>query len=302
MNARAYVELDSYRLSDAARSVACFICHTPNSPDGEYCRNCLAPMAIAHQAALPGAKNHMIAVIGASGAGKTVFLGTLIDILSRNHDRLELIARGAFSVSLQQATIEALSRCQFPAKTPNEPDHWHWVHSQIRCKKRRKTVELVVPDIAGEALLAEMNHPGSYAVIREFLLRCTGAIVLVDTARLRAGQRDQDYFAMKLLSYLIELDGQGREGWQQRPLSIVFTKADQSEDVFSSPAMFAKRHAPGVYKQCQERFKKHQFFAAGVVGAFGWRDSLLSGRELIPLRIEPHGIVEPFEYLMENMR
>ena len=52
----------------------------------------------------------MIAVFGASGVGKTVYLGMLMDMLSRQTERLQLLARGAFSITLQQTTVAALSR------------------------------------------------------------------------------------------------------------------------------------------------------------------------------------------------
>ena len=54
----------------------------------------------------------MIATLGSADAGKTVYLGMLTDMLSRENAPLQLLARGAFSVSLQQATMAALSRCE----------------------------------------------------------------------------------------------------------------------------------------------------------------------------------------------
>ena len=79
----------------------------------------------------------MIAAIGPSGAGKTVYLGMLTDMLSRQDDDLQLLARGAFSIKLQQHTMAALARCEFPHKTPNEPDRWNWVHCQVLRKQQQ---------------------------------------------------------------------------------------------------------------------------------------------------------------------
>ena len=110
----------------------------------------------------------MLAAIGPSGAGKTVFLGMLTEMLSRQEDDMQLLARGAFSIRLQQQTMSALSRCEFPQKTPNEPDRWNWVHCQV-LRKKRKPTELIMPDLAGEALLEEVDHPNTFPVIRSFL-------------------------------------------------------------------------------------------------------------------------------------
>ena len=52
---------------------------------------------------------------------------------------------------------------------------------------------------------------------------------------------------------------------------------------------------------CQERFRAHKFFAVGVAGACVCCQSRFEGRRYLPLRIEPHGIVEPFDWLLERI-
>jgi len=302
MTRDAIVPLESYRLIQYAVPILCHICEAENTYDAEYCRNCLAPMALAHQANSQKLRPSMIAVMGGSGVGKTVYLGMLMDMLSRQQERMQLLARGAFSITLQQTTMSALSRCAFPDKTANDPDRWNWVHCQIRWPKRRHPWELIVPDMAGEALLEEVHHPHSYRVISSYLKKCIGAMILVDTIRLKEGSRDQDYFTMKLISYLAELNDDPKQGWQRRPVALVFTKADQCEPCAADPAGYAQAHAGGLWQQCQERFAIHKFFAAGVAGACVWRESRGTGRARVPLRIEPFGIVEPFEWLLEQVR
>src|SRR4051812_31084166 len=98
------VELDSYRLAQYAVQVPCYICGNGNTFDAELCRHCLAPMALAHQANCQKLRPRMIATIGPSGVGKTVYLGMLIDMLSRQPSGMQLLARGAFSITLQQLT------------------------------------------------------------------------------------------------------------------------------------------------------------------------------------------------------
>ena len=293
--------LESLRLKQYAVPISCYVCETDNTFDSEFCIYCAAPMALAHQANSQDVRPRMIAVVGASGAGKTVYLGMLMDMLSRQTERLQFFARGAFSITLQQTTVGALARCEFPRKTPNEPDRWNWVHCQVRRGKQRPQTELIMPDMAGEALLEEVDHPHTYRVIRAFLKKCTAAMVLIDAPRLSEGVREQDFFTLKLLSYLSELGAGTKDGWSKRPVAMIFTKADQVDECVDDPAAYAQHHAAGLWQQCRERFTLHKFFAAGVAGACAARDSLTEGRVHVPLRIEPHGVIEPFEWLLDNL-
>lgn len=293
------LELDSYRLAAYTVPCPCYVCGGGNNYDAELCRHCHAPMALAHQAASQKIHPRMVAAIGPSGAGKTVYLGMLTDMLSRQFEDLQLLARGAFSIKLQQHTMAALARCEFPNKTPNEPDRWNWVHCQVLRKKRRPT-ELIMPDLAGEALLEEVDHPNTYPVVRAFLKKCAAVLVLIDAPRVESGQSDEDFHTMKLISYLCELQAEPKTGWQTRPVSLVFTKADQCEHCFDDPLAFARRHTPGLFQQCRERLKKHSYFAVGVAGACGYRNES-HGRVHVPLRVEPRGVVEPFNWLLEEL-
>jgi double-GTPase-like protein len=301
MNRGIAVELDSYRLANYATQVPCLICEQGNTLDAEFCRNCYAPMVLAHQAQSQQAPPIMFAALGPSGVGKTVYLGMLLDMLSRQPKQLQLSARGGFSVTLQQNTLAALARREFPSKTPNEPDRWNWVHCQLRSPKHRQPVELVMPDIAGEALFEEVDHPRSYQVIHSLLSRCHGVLILIDAAKLQSGSLDEDYFTMKLLSHLSELSHDRKTAWSHRPVALIFSKADQCESCFEDPTGYAQRHAPGLWGVCQQRFERHRFFAAGVAGACVTRTVRGGGLQSVPLRIEPRGIVEPFEWLAENL-
>jgi hypothetical protein len=293
--------LDSYQLIQCAAPIACYVCEAENTQEAEFCSRCSAPMALAHQATRQNICPRMIAALGASGAGKTVYLGMLMDLLSRHSDQLQLLARGAFSISLQQTTIAALARSEFPAKTSNEPDRWNWVHCQIRRGKKRPITELIVPDLAGESLFEEIEHPHSFRVIGAFLRKCLGAMVLIDAIKLRGG-RDQDYFTMKLLSYLGELeDPRGERTWRKKPIAMIFTKADQCPECIADPEGYARQQAAGLYQHCRERFSDYRFFAAGVAGACAQLETR-NGRVQVPLRIEPRGIVEPFVWLLERTR
>ncbi|MEX2187353.1 MAG: hypothetical protein WD875_11180 [Pirellulales bacterium] len=302
MTRHAELPLESYRLAQYSVQVPCYICEEGNTFDAEFCRYCYAPLALAHQANCQKIRPSMIATIGASGVGKTVYLGMLMDMLSRRTSRTQMLARGAFSITLQQTTIAALSKCEFPEKTANEPDRWNWVHSQVRSQEQRRATELIMPDMAGEAILEEMNHPFTYRVIRSLLSKSAGIIILVDASTIERGRGDQDYFTMKLLTYLSELDPGAKNGSRSRPVSIVFSKADMCTLSSADPEKFARERATGLWQHCRERFPKHRFFAAAVAGACGVREKFGIGEVQAPLRIEPRGIVEPFEWLLGQMK
>ena len=301
MTKGAIIPLESYRLMEYSVPMPCYVCEQDNNFDAEFCRWCSAPMALAHQAESQKIAPRMIAVLGASGVGKTVYLGMLMDMLSRQTETLQLLARGAFSITLQQTTLSALSRCRFPGKTPNEPDRWNWVHCQVRRRRQRRPTDLIVPDMAGEAVAQEIEHPHTFKVVRSFMKKCTGAMILIDAARLRGGNRDQDFFTMKLISYLGELDDDPKHGWANKPVALVFTKVDQCEPCLDDPAAYAKSRATGLWQQCRERFGRHKFFAAAVSGASAFCYSPTEGRLHVPLRIEPHGVIEPFLWMLENL-
>ena len=302
MTKNVIVPLESARLIEYAVPIACYICDGQNNFDAEYCRYCQAPLALAHQANTQKVAPSMLACMGVSGAGKTVYLGMLLDMLSRGSERLHVLARGAFSISLQQSTMAALARREFPDKTPNEPDRWNWVHCQVRRAKQRRSSELIVPDMAGEAILEEIDHPNSFRVISSFLKRCAGAMILIDAVKLLQGGQEQEFFTMKLISYLAELDENKKKGWVNRPVAMILTKADQCDECAEDPDGYARAHAAGLWQQCKERFRHHKFFAAGVAGACGYRDTRDGGRVKVPLRVEPHGIVEPFEWLLGKVK
>jgi hypothetical protein len=294
--------MDSYRLAHYSVQVPCYVCDGGNSFDAEYCRHCLAPMALAHQSNSQKVRPQMVAVLGMSGAGKTVYLGMLMDMLSKQTKPLQILARGAFSISLQQKTSMALSQGDFPSKTPNEPDHWNWVHCQVRSKYHRRPVEIIVPDMAGEAVLEEIEHPRTYPVIRSVLSKCSAVAILIDAIRMQSGEHDQDHFSMKILTFLSELETTVKNSWTDRPVALILTKADQCENCFEDPAAFAKTHAAGMWQHCHERFPIYKIFATGVAGACAYRNVLGENRRRVPLRIEPRGIVEPFDWLIANVR
>lgn len=301
MNPRCELELDSYRLAAYAEQIFCYICDGANTFESEYCRHCCAPMALSHQAKTHKLCPQLVAVLGSSGVGKTVYLGMLMDTLSRRENSMQVCARGAFSVTLQQNTTAELERCEFPPKTPNEPDQWNWVHCRVQSKRPYRDMELILPDIAGESILEEIEHPQSFPAIRSLLEKCSGVILLLDSVQLGDGRHRQEHFAMKVFSFLSEIDSHPKTGWPSRPVSVVFSKADQIDECMDDPTAFAQEHVPGVWSDCQKRFNKARFFASGVAGSCAFRTEIDQTRRRIPLRIEPRGIRDPFVWIVDSL-
>jgi hypothetical protein len=165
---------------------------------------------------------------------------------------------------------------------------------------------LIVPDMAGEAILEEINHPNTFPVVRSLLAKCCGVVLLVDAIRLQEGDSSQDFATMKFLTFLGEMEHErnnNRRLWRrtQSPIAVVFTKADQCEQCFADPVGFAQAYASGMLRNCRERFPRHHFSACGVAGACAHRESRYSGRRRIPLRIEPRGVVEPLEWMLRQI-
>lgn len=302
MNDRVtYVELESYRLAQYSAQIPCYICSGGNAFDAELCRHCRAPMALAHQADVQRVVPQLLAVLAAPGAGKTVYLGMLMDMLSRGQTPMQVLARGAFSISLQQQTIASLSRGEFPDPTTSDPERWNWVHCQVTTPERRTPVELILPDMGADALVEELDHPNNFPVIRCLMRDSAGLLLLIDAEQVEQGDNSQLFFALKVLSYLSEVDNDPRLGWPSRPVSLVFTKADQAESCFDDPALYAARRMPGLVQQIRERFNRFKFFASGVAGAIGCRRLRNGARVEFPLRVEPRGLIEPFAWLVKEL-
>lgn len=164
-----------------------------------------------------------------------------------------------------------------------------------------------MPDLAGEAILEEAEHPHTFPAIRSLMVKCSAAMVLLDVAKVETGQQDQDFFAMKLLSYLSELAEERKrfdrsKGSGLPPVALVFTKADACDTCFDNPASYAQKQVPGLWKHCVERFDRHRFFAVSTAGAYAALSEPGVGRQSVPLRVEPRGIVAPFNWLVEQFK
>ena len=284
-------------------SVACLICSEANPFDAALCVACGAPMALAHETVAQGREPCITTVIGDSNVGKTVYLGMMLDMLSKRADEYDAVPKGAYSVNLQHAVVSYLGARQFPPKTAIEVDEWHWAYHQVSHRNNRgKVYDLVMPDMAGEALAAEVSSPNTFTVIRSLLDKSSAAILLVDAALAAAGSPQPDFFALKLMTYLDGIRSTKRNKRQTTPVAIVLSKADYAPDCFSDPRSFAKTNLNRLWNFCDKRFENVEFFACSVVGALGYGSDESENAVPYPLHIAPQGVLEPFEWVLSKLR
>ena len=95
-------------------TLPCLICESQNPSDAVVCGSCFAPMALIQEALAQERDPCIVTVIGDSNVGKTVYLGMLLDMLSKRADDFDAVPKGAYSVNLQHAVITYLAARQFP--------------------------------------------------------------------------------------------------------------------------------------------------------------------------------------------
>jgi hypothetical protein len=284
-------------------TMPCLICEKPNSLEATVCNTCGAPMALIQEAVAQERDPCMVTVVGDSNVGKTVYLGMLLDMLSKRADDFEAVPKGAYSVNLQHTVITYLSARQFPPKTAMEVDEWHWAYYQIARSgdKDHNIYDLVMPDMAGEALAAEVATPKTFTAIRALLEKSAGAVLLVDAAMAAAGSTQPDFFALKLMSYLDGAIATKKGQKIQTPVAIVLSKADYCPECFDDPSGFAKTNLNRLWNICQARFEYIEFFATSVVGALAYGTDEFENVVPYPLHVAPRGIIEPFEWVLTKL-
>lgn len=280
-------------------NIKCIVCDVSMPASGAFCQWCHAPLEISQAVARRGTPARFLPILGPSAAGKTVYLGLLLDMLSKGTGALRGVPNGPFSLAIQQETIRALQKRRFPDKTRSEADDWRWVHCEVAPTNRpRRITDIITPDLAGEAIAMEVDRPGSYPIIGSVVRQSAGLILLFDSQRARDNGREEDLFAMKLISYLENTLASGRPRWRKLgiPLAVVYTKSDACPESASAPQQFATATMPGLVQSCMRHFTRCRFFATGMVGSYAIATDAYGRRSHIPLHVEPHGVLEPLEW------
>jgi hypothetical protein len=270
--------------------------------DDTSCPTCYAPAEVISSILSRQRPPRFVGVLGPSGVGKTVYLGMLLDLLSRGAGGLHGLAHGPFSLALHRKLIVSLEHQRFPEKTPSEADRWQWVHCEVSAGKRGSAFDIVTPDVAGEAVMAELESPKSNPTVRSLIARCNALVVLSDITQVLAEGRGQELFSMQLISYLATLQPGRKQNRVEVPVALVFTKTDLCEESINDPESFARANAPALWKLCEARLRRYKFFCSEVAGASGCLIDREGRESLVPLRVEPKGIVEPFAWLMTQLR
>ncbi len=283
--------------------IACICCDAEVTEYDPCCYECHAPMEMSRSVAARGVQPDFISVLGASNAGKTVYLGLLLDMLGSRSSPIRGAAQGTFSISLQEQVVNALQQCRFPEKTPTESDLWKWLHCEIswaQSKKSSKQIDFIAPDFAGEAVASELEQAGLYPAIRHVVSRSCGVLLLCDSTEVRDSGAREDLFAMKIASYISDLH---RQSAHSKPatlpsIAIVFTKSDTCPEAEDDPDLFAQNNMPRFVDFCDRKLPAHRFFAASVIGAACMITDDELGHRNIPLHIQPRGVIQPLQWLV----
>jgi hypothetical protein len=129
-------------------------------------------------------------------------------------------------------------------------------------------------------------------------------MALVDSLRARDGGRDEDLFAMKLLSYVRSLHADPSSTRRSKvpiPIAIVFTKTDLCPEAIDDPPGFAAANMPALLRFCETNVATYRFFGVGLVGASATLMDDHGQQLLIPLHIEPRGVIEPLEWISQHL-
>lgn len=287
-----------------AQTAACLICDTENTPEAMLCSSCSAPMSIVHDSYAQERKPEIITIVGESNVGKTVYLGFLLDMLSQRAGEFKAVPKGAYSVDLQQTVVSYMAHRMFPPKTPMEPNEWYWAYYQIcKAEPANQWFDLVMPDMAGESLAAEIATPKTFKVINSLMNQSKGLIMLIDAAQAANGSTQPDFFALKMMSYIDAMFEGKREERVETPTAIVLCKGDYCPEVFDNPRRFVEANLNRVWNMCESRFENVEFFASSVVGSLGYATSGQADDYVVPVPLHTalRGVLEPFEWITNQL-
>ncbi|MEO1615352.1 MAG: hypothetical protein AAFV88_05855 [Planctomycetota bacterium] len=287
------------------QEVFCVCCEEQMDPSDEFCNECSTPAEITRSVARRNARPHFISVVGPSNAGKTVYLGLLLDMLCGGARQLKGVPNGAFSIGLQEQVIAALEQRRFPEKTPNESDLWKWLHCVVTDSSGRKSkqVDFVAPDFAGEAIAMELEHPGTYPAVGHIVQRTAAFLLLCDSVEVRDNGAREDLFAMKLGSYIAqmqELQQMDSSRDLTPAVAIVFTKSDTCPESAADPRRFMENNMPRFMDYCLNNFPRHAVFSASVIGSSALLSNDMGAVARVPFHIQPRGVIEPLHWAIQN--
>ncbi len=256
----------------------------------------------------------LLTTLGPQNSGKTVFLGLLLDMLSRQREQMEFVTCDSSSVAIQQETVATLARGEFPLATDDQPENWKWAHCRLKRRSRTEPLEVFAVDASGRTLIRELESPGAFPLLKGLFAKTHGAMVCADVGETYRGDKDQEFFAMRIINHLIETrerennsnnaDGKRRRKKQADsvvpvpPIAIVLTKSDEHDSVFENPRGFVQSHMPSLWELVLSLDSEVEFFPISVVAKTAVRRNSSGSPCIVPLRVEPRNIIEPFRWLL----
>lgn len=282
----------------------CLICDHENGANVAICSQCGAPMSLIEDAQAQKRDPGIITLLGEANVGKTVYLGFLLDLLSKRAGGFEAMPKGAHSVNLQQSVIGTMNARRFPPKTPLEVENWKWAYYQVRHRDEGSDdwFDVLLPDMAGEALSQEIETPRTYSVVTSLLAKSVGVMLLIDASVAASGSPHPDYFAYKLISYVDQKFATGRDGRAENPIAVILCKADTCPECFDNPRAFAETNLVRMWNLCDSRYENVEFFAASVVGSLGYAHDEDGNVVEVPMHAAPRGVLEPFEWIADRIQ
>ena len=287
----------------ATQSLGCLICDTSNPASQMLCKQCAAPLELTRSTVQQGRAPRLVTILGDSNVGKTVYLGFLLDMLAQRSGQFEALPRDPRSVELPQNVVSHMAWRMFPPKTPIEANQWQWAcYEVLKNAKKPQYIDLVTPDLPGEAFAAEVASPSTFKIIEDLLGKSSGLLLLVDAALAAHGSTQPDFFALKMLTYIESHIAGVRVQRVSTPIAVVLTKADYVPEAFDDPEQFAKANLNRLWNIAERRFTRVKFFASSVVGSLGYATRPDDPEvRAVPLHTALRGILEPFEWLTEQL-
>lgn len=282
----------------------CMICGAYNTMiESVHCAQCSAPLALSPDDPDSAADSRIVSIVGDSNVGKTVYLGFLLDMMTQRAGDFEAVPVGPYSIDVQQTVITHMAHRIFPPKTPMETDQWHWACYRVSQRAPvKRSIDLVMPDIAGESLAAEVASPNTFKVIRSLMARSAGLLLLLDAGQAAHGAAQPDFFGLKMLTYIDAMTGADRDRRITTPTAVVLCKGDYCPECFDSPREFVRANLNRLWNLCDSRFERVEFFACSVVGSLGYATS--PGDDYVvpvPLHTALRGVLEPFQWVIDQM-
>lgn len=244
-----------------------------------------------------------IALIGPSGAGKTVYLTMLFKELESG------AARGLIFAPYGRATTEEVSRNlmlmangRFPPRTPQEK---HTFYQAVAIYRRRflpRRYRIQIADYAGEHL--DTLDPEADVWLHqtdffEYVVSADGLLIMIDCERLLLGRTEEisilENRVIAALHTLIEKRSDDPTTKLRIPVGLVFSKADilsEEPNSYDHQISSISGALERLISVCESRCA---FFRVFVVSSLG---STPEDPEIPPKRLRPKNVLTPLLWLL----